>query len=431
MNEKKFFIKDNLIFSGQNDEISLIIIDNDLLLQIENIKPSYANITESNEKIISTLNNSTKPKIVKTFKTIENIETVKRIIEENFSKNKNDFQKPKSNDYEFTEITSQMDILENILKTISSNDSIQKLINMLNSYEQSAQAIEKSEISKLNDEKNIVSEELKQLKNENLLISKPFLKSIEELNKKKNNLTITIENLEKSLNQTSFLNPENEELRDIIDKLEKEKKEYEFRKKELHEYIKELKIKSRMGKKKIIFSWPLFIITLGLIYWTRFCNIKYNILRLESKIANIDKKITKKEKDIFEYKDKLEELEKTSKTQQEDSKIQKNKINEALKEKKYELNQIIKEISNIEIKITKTNLNPKNQKNILELEDKLKKIDNRLNLIKNNSIEIIKSKKDEINNEYQKTLKIIKNKIDDIKKQTTKIKGSFILNIKF
>jgi len=433
-----YFIKNKIIFDKSIKEVKILenVELNEEIIKKLTIKHDK-NIILNNKIIIETIDNlfqEINSKTIKISKPISNFKQIKEKIE-NYSKN--EFKKPENDDYNFIEITSSIEILNQIKKKLEENKDI-----ILNKLSQ----IIKLDINLWEEEENKIfikiKEEIKIKENIKEKININLKNIEEEINNKNNNIDFIYSNIKKlSKKKEELLNNSQtkeklKELENNIETLKNKLENHNYQDKKnqakinsIHSKIQIINDKIKLKQKKCP-NPILLIITLGLIYWTKYSTCNYKKLKLKQKINIIKEKISKDKINILELNEKI-----------------KNKTKEEEKIKKQEI-EIKKENTEIENKLTiqiaKENKNWEKEEIELEkIKKEEEKLNNELNHIKIELIEI-KAKLEEY---IKYTTKIInqilddkKNKIkrnieqiNDIKekleKQKTNIKDEFIIVI--
>ncbi len=425
LNKNSFYIKENLIFS--NKEVEIEIPDK---IQIH-FPIKVVDVFKTNKEIIHNLKKTNRKKLtlygeIKEEKTIQN-------IEKRFKEDKLSFEKPKNDNYEFIEVTSQIEIITQILASLNTQD-IENTKNQLREYSLRVKAIEEKE-NKLIDEKIEAREE----------ILEEVRKKIDEFNDEK---ILPIKNKIAKL-ETKIKTLENEVLADNSkeknfklekinlkkEKLEKKLLEEKENIEEIHFKITHIKTKisflqeeKKRGKKRIVRPF-LFTITLGLIYWTPLSLIQnriYSLDRLlhknkekhlikEQKIKRIEKGLEKLKKDESEILKKLSKQEQKEHEQKENIENEIKNLEKDLKENNKILDKENKEIEKIKDKENK-------EKNILEnlIEQKEE--------ILESSCHKIEETLEEIKKKREKCKTISEEMVKRLEKQKTTIKGEWILN---
>ena len=390
----KYYIKNNLIFSDETATIK--IIDKIKDIEIPNTK-NISNSFVSNRTLIKEIENilTNSGKNYKISKPINNID---KIIKDIKSKKK-ELKKITSNDYIFLERTSAVEIVDTILSSIK-NSNINNIKLKIENYIKTIKTQEDNKYAQINEsieiEKNKISQ-TKEKKSQILETSK--IKEIEKLENKKNEIDSKISQL-KSYNTSH--NKQDDYISNLKEKQEEiniKNQDYKFQIKLLKNNIKTLKIDLKLGKKKH-FNWIngiFMILTLGLIYWTKFTDIKYFILMYQKKIVKYEEKITILENKNLKLKNQLSKI-KDNKDSKQEKQEQENKINSL----KNELDKI--------------------NNNIKTYQEKVKKEDSKLNIYDKNITKIeskiieLESQKQEFNKYSYKKLEEILNKLIEYKK---------------
>ena len=242
-----------------------------------------------------------------------------------------------------------------------------------------------------------------------------------EINKKKNELIIK---------SNSNFTDDIVNMKTKINQSEEQINEYKFNIKLLKNKIKELSLEKKTGKKKY-YNWIntiFMILTLGLLYWTKYTNINYFLLIYKKKILKFEEKIVRLQNKIEKLKSKLKSYqEKYNKEIGEEKKI-------IIEKTEIEINKITSKLEIITNKIK--NL----QKNIKKEDIKINAFDKNISKVENKLIELEAQKTQIEKYSYKKVEKAIKDLIenikekekelieisDKIKSQKTEINGEFI-----
>lgn len=350
----KYYIKNNLVFSSLTSKVK--VID-----KVENIEiPSTTKSHLINNKIIITDIEKIIKNIGRNFEIsqpIKNFEEIKKKILENKSK----LKKVTSNDYEFIEKTSGLEIIKSLLLSIE-NSNLNQLNKKLEEYISKTQKQElqkNTEIDELIEiEKNKILDTQEKKKK---VLSEASVKKLEELEIEKEKISKEIEKNEITI--AKYRNPKNEKLNQILTRQEEINHEIQDLKhliKVTKTQIKSLKAELKLGNSKQ-FNWItgiLMVLTLGLIYWSKFTDKKYFVLRNQKNIAKYEEKISKLEHEKFNLeKEVRNENKKSANKEVENS-------------KKEEISR--KKIDDLNIKQEKIS------KKILELENSIKKEDSKI-----------------------------------------------------
>lgn len=418
MKKNKYYIKENTVFSDLKETI--YIPENIELFNFEdnkskNIYIKNKTILENLDKILENLEKNKKE--INVSGEIKKFPECKKIILE--LKTQKKLTKPDLDDYEFIEKTSQIQIIEQLLNSIDlskleilkkvTNEYIKKISgDEKEKYSQIEEdlSIEKSKLNKIEKEKKDIEDINESLK---LEISKSD-KKISEFVDRKKQLTCDDEKDEKIVEL-------NDKKNKILLKEEKIKFKIEDNKFEIsiiESKIATIKDEIKMGNCKCL-NWFLMIISLGLIYWTKYSDCKYKIIslnskknRIKEKIAKIQKKenilkrdiekITQKEengtkidvKREFEIKKSLEDIDKKIKIEQKKMELNQQKIDENFKKIHKIDSKNEDNIKNrlIELKVLKEEYDKYSTKNIekiiLKIENKIKIEIEKIQNLKNN-----------------------------------------------
>lgn len=430
MNKNRYYIKENRVYSGLTENIKIpedIQIFNFEENKSKNIYVKNKSILEKLEEILENIEKNKKEITISG--EIKNFEKIKnKILELETQKQLN---KPEDSDYDFIEKTSQLEIIEQILNSIN----ISKLNLLKKNMHEHIKRTSSEEIEKMS--------ELKEL----LDIEKSKLSKIE---KEKKDLETTNESLREEINKADKKIEENvNKKKQLTSDDEKDEKLVELDGKKKKIAIKEEKIKFliednkfeigiieskiatikdeiKMGNNKCI-NWILMILTLGLIYWTKYSDCRYKVIylnskknRIKEKIAKLQKKENQLKRDIekiiekeeggvktdikreFEIKKNLEEIDKKIKLLQMQIQTNQHEIDENYK-KIHKLDSKnedkIKERL-MELKVLKEEYDKYSTKNIekiiTKIEDKIIGEINKMKIIKEN----IQNQKIDLNEEW-------------------------------
>lgn len=439
--ENKYFIKNSKIYSEKIIKFEFYnknIINDNLDEENDKYKFDYFEsknpivnnkiILENLKEIKNKIKND-KLKTVEVSKPIEKLE-LDRIQKELIKKEK--LKKIEPDNYKFVEITSVDFIIKQILEDISNNlNNIKIIKEKLKSY---FLKFENDEIKIRNELSNEIEIEKKLLDKERTQKDKreEDIKQIEKninLNLEKiDKLTFSFKNIYKNKNLLDLerLNENKINLNQKISKLKFDIEENQIKIEIIKSKINLINDKIKIGDKKCV-NFFILIITLGLIYWTKYSTCKYKKIKLNIKIdkikskqLEIKQKILKIKQEIEEIVNKENEFKKISTKENDEIEENKNKINKDISKltrenesKKKEIDKINKEIKIDDKQIEKIKLKydelklkeielKKNSKEKIEIE-----IENIKNIfeMKRNEIEQIKNRykeqKTEISGEYE------------------------------
>ncbi|MCA9459945.1 MAG: hypothetical protein KC550_05345, partial [Nanoarchaeota archaeon] len=287
-----FFLKNSQVFSNKTRKLQIIKEIPEFSLENKDL-----NLFENNHRIIKKLQWIIEEdrKTLPIGGEIQNFSQIREEIEKKFNDKKlkkKYFSKPKEDNYEFIEKTTQIEILEQIHKTINNKDLI-NLKNEINEYIKKKQLLENEKINDLKKQIKSLEDKIKELEKLIQIITK---EEIDILNKKSSEHKKEIENLSKKkdkLQEKLDYEGKQDNISIYIDKLENKFKNIKFKIEENKLEIKILKTKVsnlddeiKMGKKKCI--KPIsFILTLGLIYWTSYSDCKHYKIKLHTKANKI------------------------------------------------------------------------------------------------------------------------------------------------
>lgn len=348
MTKEKFFIKDDIVYSNHNLEIDFPKLDLNILNYNFNQKIDF-------NDFLKTLNKVEKIKKINISKPIDNFDDIKEKIKNTSEKKEADFQ----NDYEFIEKTLSLDILKQLLEQneFKEFDKIKTLCKkiLFNLKEQERKEINFYEDKIQKEKENLEKLEDKRKEFEEVNLN-PVLEKYNLLSKEEKKLNLKLEKLNSNEDDSEiiYLKDKKENLEnkkeDINFKIEKYKSEINLIKSKIQRIQHEIKL----GKTRYIRPF-LFILTLGLIYWTKYSSNyhKRNLLLIE-----IDKKqenILKQEDKLIENKHSLNSCENQIKKIHHKT-HKKEAIDEDLREKtKIDLRKTQKELEQISNKKEKEN----------------------------------------------------------------------------
>lgn len=409
-----YFISENKLFSSKTITFKYEVPTN---LETTTNTINQIEIPTSNEinKILNKI--ETKTKEIKLSKPIENVDEIKTQIENNKSK-----LKPIEDDnYEYIEVTSSQIILEQIKLELQKNP----FENLLNSIKNKINEIEKSytkQIETINKEIN--DHNLNLEKNKKILIDVE-LKEIKEIEKeilKKESQLIKI-NLKKEHLEKSQNNPQND---DKIIKLERkintlkgliEDLELEIR--IILEQIETFKKKIKIGEEKTI-NWPLTILTLGLIHWTKYTDNRYLMNKLSIQLSKKKEKILHYELKVKKLEREIENLIGKTKTQNLQNYKQEEKIQLEIEKLDLQITEIEKDIEKLNIKIEHKN------KDLEKIEEQIKS--NEENIINLQTIkkDLEKNSPDSTQNIINELINNNKNKLKELENISSQLKSQTI-----
>lgn len=432
--DKKLYIKDNNIFLADTAEYFFPI-------EIENIEiPKDSKNHLVNNKIlisdIQKLKNKETKKIELT-KKIDDFDDLKSKISKLYINDKNKFKTPKSDDYDFIEKTSQIEIIDGILKNYMTNtNSFDTSDNNINNYIKSIKSLEKQKFAQVEEQIEIENSKLLKINQEKEEFKIENIDNLLAENEKSNKKLKLLENKKTKLddyftkkldltNNDSKIEKINEKINDYNSKI----KENEMNVEILNAKIKTLKNNIKLGKTKSINIF-LFIITLGLIYWTKYSDSKYQLLKLT------EKKNKQEERNLI-YKKNIFKLEKI--LDKKSSQNQKNNVKTAKEEE-----DIQNQIDDLDVKITALKIDIKKFDEEIKLKSKdLKKFDIDIDKINNKIIELtsiheefkkystdkLKKEFDLLKGKKQSQLKKLEDLKKQLKSQVIDIKGEWIIAI--
>jgi len=329
-----YYLKNNLIFSNNKKEFTIILGDSDIEID------SSVSFPKSNELLLKEINifEKNNSKKIEILGLIEDFEEMKKKIE---LKKYEKLEEIKENDYKFIECTSQIIVLNNYIEKLKTQH-FKLLDSSVNKYLKEIIDIEKRKVNAL---KNNIASNKKKIKKLNLDKKnyeknefENIKKKIESLNKELELLEKKEKKLEEKINYEE-INPNSKKIEKILKKIDKHEYKYndlEFKIKIYEIKKKNLTAEQKKGTKKHISPF-LFVLTLGLIYWTPYSEIKNAIIRNQQKTYTIEMEMLELKRKIKNYKQQISEI----KLKKEDS----NKDNVKKKE------NLISEYSQISIDI--------------------------------------------------------------------------------
>lgn len=422
----KYYIKNNLIFS---DAISKIKI----LDKIDEIKIPTGNKNHLiDNKILITdldklLNNSGRNFEIS--KPIENFEEIEKKINENKSK----LKKVTSDNYEFIEKTSAIDIIKSILTTVE-NSNLNHLELEVKEYIQKNKQKELEKNTQLEESIDLEKSRIKEFeKKKEKILETSKVKQLEKLELQKEKINDEIKKNENLIEaQNNLSKNKSKTLNDKIKEIDEQQENLKFEIKISKNTIKSLKASLKLGKTKK-FNWItgiLMVFTLGLIYWTKYTDTKYFILKSQEKIAKYEEKITKLEQEKFNLKKKI-----INENKKEDSKtLEKKEKEKNLLKSNDDLFLKIEDIEN-KIKDIKAEIKKEDEKiesydkEIAKQENKILDLETTRNEFEKYSTKKIKEKLDNLLNLKEKKFEELTKIKDKIKSQKTQIKGEFIIEL--
>lgn len=420
----KYYIREGKVFSDKKTPISLVNEIGGLNFSSDNIFDKSKFIVEKLEEAI------TKARKLEVSGHIENSSQIIKKIENLKNTTAKNLKKVSSDDIEFVEKTSQLEIINQIISFFEKHplknieEEIIIHIGRAKKYEETK--LKELEELILNQGKKVdlkkkerdkyIESEVKKLKNdfnEKTKLKEGFEKKIKELEKK-------VEDIE-SKEESKSVKKIFREIKEINNLIKEFELDIEVRKAR----IKTLETQYKLGERKRV-NWTIAILTLGLSYWTKFSDIKYlvkknlnSINKLEEKILENKKKILKFENKLLDFKEEKKELAK--------------QIQEHIKksdEHKNELSKVEKELEKIQEEIEKKN------KRVEEIENEIKLENEKLEALvidkkthekySSKSIQKYLEKIDKLHKNEEKMLKELRDKIDN---QKTNVKGDWVAEI--
>lgn len=361
---EKFFIDNGQIFSNKANEV---VVPKFQSLNLD-LKIDSKKIHQSNKEIILKLEDNLKKDLDKSLKIsgeITNFKETKDKIEEDFQKFKSKFSEPKEEDYEFQEKVSQIEITEQMISMLKKIDN-SELELQLKSYLNNIKDIEDLRIKEVEDEIEKHSKAHTQIKKKKDEFKtnevEKTTKEIELKLKEKEKFEIEIENLEEKIEKSNS-EVDDAEIKNIKkqilldeEKIEKINTDIEIKKLR----IENLKREAKLGKRKKV-NLVFFILTLGLIYWTKYSDLSYHLIKEQNSINNKKEKILHHKNKINSVKNKLKE-----------------QFDNAEEQKKKNANQVklaIKRLEDLREKLER------HEKDMVKIEEDLEKKQENLNLI--------------------------------------------------
>lgn len=424
----RFYIKDNILYSTNKENIKIYNIE-----KLSETSYEGSDFFTNNKAIITKINEIIEtPKEISVCSQIKNFDSIKNQIKNLDKKN---IKKVKKNDYEFIEITNSLEIFEMLKDNLKFSEKYKKCKNVLEEYLQEVKNLEKVKEDKFNLEIGELKLNIKNKKNEIDKYKEKNIFKIEKKLKEKERVREKINLNISNLNNEIKLNLNEKNPKELEEKLkEKEKIEKDIDSKEFEILL--IKGKNEILEKKIQLgkikspNVILMILTLGLIYWTKFSNIKYQIINNELKITKIkekklrnDVKLKKISKEIDNLNSIIKEKSKSTKTKNDiltkkisELEIEDKNNTDEIKTITSELKPHYEEIEKINSEIEKINFN------ITIVED-LKS-----NYMKNSSKEI-ERKIGKIENLQKQELEKADNLSKSISNQKIKLKGDLIITM--
>lgn len=424
----KIFVYENKVYSDKKEKISFLNIEqtnlDDIILS--------GNILNNNKLIIDILEkNKNNFKEFEIYGLIDNFEETEMKIRKIWNeKNNSKIKKIDEPDYEFMEKVSAPEILEQLIAVAENDENLKILKNRIKEYLDKNNPRENSKLNTIEEEidkvvKEILEtdDEIKKFENEEINLRKIKIKEIE---KTIENLKLKKEKTNKEIERLFIDKDEQEKVKKLekeIIKLKNKKEDFEIEIKIINSKIATLKDKIKTGSTKCSNPW-LMILTLGLIWWTRFSDCRYKINRLHLKISNIklkilenEKKSKKLERDIEEFSDRQKERHLSNSKKEE-------KLNNDLEQLEQELTNENKELDKnqreLELKIKEMDKLSKKKQDFIERKNSIEKI--KEDHLKN-SLTKIDEKMNELEKKYyEKVNELLKYK-EQIEKQKINIKG--------
>jgi chromosome segregation ATPase len=421
-----YYIKDNIIFSKQTEPYEIPPSIDDIKLPTET-----KNHLTNNKIIITDLDkiSQKKGKELEISKPIENYNQTKEQIEKSDKKTK-----PEHDNYDFLEKTSALQIVEGIISSFS-DEKETLLKEKISAYINHTKEIEKEKNASLDEQIQIEKTKLSKTLKEKEKYEKENTEKLEiQITKSENNISklsqekqILDNKIESS--KTKSISENAQKLYKKIEDMNHEAKNNELEINILKAKMTSLKSEIRLGKTKCI-NWILFILTLGLIYWTKYSDCRYNVLMLDQKINKLKEKNIIMEKKKYNLQKQIEDASHKDNT---------NSVNSAR-----EVEKIALRIEELEIAI-KTEQNKINelkselktkQKEISGYDKEIDKFENKIIELESIKQEFNKYSCDKILSKLDFIIKSNKQKIKEIEElkqtlesQKTKITGEWIIEI--
>lgn len=425
---KNFYVKNFLIFSEDKEEITLYSAPEALL------STHSPDLIHNNRQI---------------FEQLENIETGHsrklevsgriarkdlKIILENIEKSKEKHE-PESSDYVFLEKTSQLDILEQLLTNLP-DKTLTVFVDDVKAYIEGTKRNEDLILDALKTKTEQLQTKLKTIGEEKRDYQKKELDSIKKKRELEEKHISQLEEKREKL-EVAF-SKEDEELENVRQQktIEKKLHKLRFKSEDINIKIKIFKAKItslndriRLGQKKVIRP-ILFILTLGLIYWTSFSDCSYVKALYQGKVNRQQEKLLILQRKMLKLRNDLEELKQEEQEKQKE-RVKSNRSSEKTREN---LEENIKESAN-QIKELKKEEEEK-EKWVKKYEDEertvhehLKEEENTMKQYEEYSCKNIQKKLEELLSKEQETISLIKELKKDISEQKTKVKGDWIIKL--
>jgi hypothetical protein len=183
----KYYIKDKQIFNSLTKKYQIPQEIKDLTIPTET-----KNILTNNKIIITDLKKlqNKSEKEIELTKPIENFDEIKTKIETLKKESPEKIQKPKDDNYDFIEKTSQIEIIEQIINTLTNQD-LKHLEEKLENYITKTKSIEKEKKAQIEEEIDIQNEKIRRINLEKQKYIKTNIELEEKvLNELENNLKI-------------------------------------------------------------------------------------------------------------------------------------------------------------------------------------------------------------------------------------------------
>ncbi len=429
--KETFYIKNNTIFSSKPTEL-------ELFNHIEHFDiPDEINFLKNNKHVLEKLNSNISKinKKIPISGIIENYEETKTKVEDLYKNKKSNFKKPQDDDYTFIEKTSQIDIIDQLIKTSESQDIIDLKKNIFQYIETTKEQEARKnktlneQIKEENEKLRKEEEYLEKYKRENIFILEEKIKEEEKQIKTFSDKKRKIEELFGSKKQISKIEEQILKTEEKIERLEYKIEENKLEIEIIKSKISQIDDKIKLGNKKCTRIIPL-LLSLGLIYWTKYSDCRYAKMLLHEKIGKIHEKNLLIEKKIHKLKSYLDQKKKQSKkTNIEESKKQ-DQINMQIEE----LDEKIKTKEGL-IKHAKEEINSKQDKikhfneNLDSIKLRLKDLENIKHEFEQNSSQKIKEAIENIQTIRESKIERVTKIKKQLENQKTLIDGEYIVEL--
>ncbi len=328
-------------------------------------------------------------------------------------------KEPEQDDYVFLEITSQplvIQQLKEIITKVDANFPPHLIIKELDDYEHKRVRKKKEfekELEKNQEQLEKQQQKFKELSTEEIhkkeKRNEKLIKDISDLREKEKSYEKLLEESSKKYSKNSDISSLEKEIR----KLEFQKETLTFDIELLRAKLKTLKNEKKLGITKKV-SPGLLILTLGLIYWTKYATIDQQITTAHLTILKKEEKISHLKKKIFVLEHKKETQQEEYATYAKEHAKEQENIATKIEEIQQHISNNSKEIQSLEKELEKAHkqLEPIKEE-ITSKKEKISKITTEIEKIekytKEHAFELIRS----IEENHQKLLL----KLEDIEKQ--------------